>query len=206
MASKIPPSDDPDNPNDENRSELLQFLTALVKFSVVLALTIGMVAFVTLQPSPEAAATVIASCLVLETGGNTIPLLAADWIALKGGQILPPPIVTWPKVESGRIDLSINSLATPLLVELYKFSAIDSKGVPDEDAMEYESCELVTSSSDDSRNSGCTYRRAIDGKVRITVYSAPKYLVLGSTWYPDLGDDETSSEANVTASWAITTE
>ncbi|OXM18326.1 hypothetical protein CBI33_26760 [Rhodococcus erythropolis] len=65
MVSKIPPPDDPDNRNDENRSELLQFLTALVQFSVVLALTIGMVAFVTLQPSPEAAATVVASCLHL---------------------------------------------------------------------------------------------------------------------------------------------
>lgn len=141
-----------------------------------------------------------------ETGGSIIPLLAADWIDLKGGQILPPPIVTWSRVESDKIDLSINSPATPLLVEIYKFSAIDPKGVPDEDAMEYESCELATSSSEDGRNSGCTYRRAIDGKVHITVYSAPKYLVLGSTWYPDLGDDETSSEANVTASWAITTE
>ncbi|ORI19929.1 hypothetical protein BH686_07080 [Rhodococcus erythropolis] len=65
MPSKIHPSDDPDNPNDENRSELLQFLTALVKFSVVLALTVGMVVFVALQPSPEAAATVVASCLYL---------------------------------------------------------------------------------------------------------------------------------------------
>lgn len=65
MPSKIPPSGHPDNPNDENRSELLQFLTALVKFSVVLALTIGMVVFVTLQPSPEAAAMVVASCLQL---------------------------------------------------------------------------------------------------------------------------------------------
>lgn len=65
MASKIPPSGHPDNPNDENRSELVQFLTALGKFTVVLALTVGMVVFVTLQPSPEAAAAVVASCLHL---------------------------------------------------------------------------------------------------------------------------------------------
>ncbi|ARE33529.1 hypothetical protein A0W34_09400 [Rhodococcus sp. BH4] len=65
MALKVPATGEPDNRNDENRSELAQFLTALVKFSVVLALTVGMVVFVTLQPSPEAAAMVVASCLQL---------------------------------------------------------------------------------------------------------------------------------------------
>jgi hypothetical protein len=65
MAIKVPPTGEPDNRNDENRSELVQFLTALVKFIVVLALTGGMVVFVTLQPSPEAAAMVVASCLQL---------------------------------------------------------------------------------------------------------------------------------------------
>lgn len=73
MPSKIPPSGHPDNPNDENRSELLQFLTTLVQFCVVLALTIGMVVFVTLQPSPESAAVVVASCLQL-------------WVQLKNRQ------------------------------------------------------------------------------------------------------------------------
>lgn len=65
MPSNIHPSGHPDNPNDKNDSDSDVFIKKFVEYVLVCAVILGVVAFVTLMPSPATGAVVLASCIHL---------------------------------------------------------------------------------------------------------------------------------------------
>lgn len=137
--------------------------------------------------------------------GTSIPVLVADWSALGGSQILPPESLEWTRVAGDPVVLSIAASATPLDVELNGFESVSGAGIPAEESMEYTPCiRIKPDMAGGGAESPCTFRM-VDDHVEVTIQRPPKYMVVSSTWYPNLGSDELNASQKVAASWALAT-
>ncbi|MFZ2176602.1 MAG: hypothetical protein WAW17_21685 [Rhodococcus sp. (in: high G+C Gram-positive bacteria)] len=142
----------------------------------------------------------------VSAGGTSIPVLAADWSALGGSQVVPPQKLEWTMLTGEPVVLSIAASATPLEVELNRFSSVNETGIPDESDMEYSQCTRSSPEQvGDESEPGCTYNQATPDLVELRITSPSKYMVVSSTWYPNLGSDELNSSQKVAASWALST-
>lgn len=136
--------------------------------------------------------------------GTEIPVLSAEWSKLDGTVIGPPVTeMAWPRVEPGPMQVSIDTGAIPVTLDLNSFESVGPNGIPDESTMQPESC-MRFDAGEEKSTAACVFGIDEAGLVRVYIQSPKPYVVIAATWYPRIGSDSENMTAEVGATWGVT--
>ncbi|MHC3370844.1 hypothetical protein ACYAFX_28490 (plasmid) [Rhodococcus aetherivorans] len=139
----------------------------------------------------------------LTVNGAEIPVLSAEWNKIDGTVVGPPATeMVWPKVNPGPMQVSMETRAVPVTLDLNFFDSVGSNGIPDESEMQSESCVRFDTTEEPS-TAACIFGVDEDGWIRVYIPSPSPYVVIAATWYPKIGSEAENMTAEVGATWGV---